>query len=288
MKLFHFDVKVGNWRVLTNTHDIADGAVTFDKIGNGAVTGPKIQDGAVGWKKLSPDLQNIIASAGEHGVALSNEFGDSELLGISQKTLTETIDAIQDRINQLHPGSYLSITATPNLIYKGETSEIDVTVRMKDGSIADKITLMAGNEEVASEENVSQIEATISVQDTTNLTGLAERQGLTFDASTVVTGVKPYYVGSIDSNESPQDMLTDEYRQPIKANPNGTYNITVPANGYKVYFILPDDMEIHKATMSGFDFPLEYDPYFPVDGYTMHLYASANTYDAGSLTIVIS
>lgn len=89
MKLFHFDVKVGNWRVLTNTHDIADGAVTFDKIGNGAVTGSKIQDGAVEWKKLSPDLQNIIASAGKHGVALSNEFGDSELIGISQKTLTE-------------------------------------------------------------------------------------------------------------------------------------------------------------------------------------------------------
>lgn len=273
MKLFHFDVKVGNWRVLTNTHDIADGAVT----------GPKIQDGAVGWKKLSPDLQNIIASAGKHGVALSNEFGDSELIGISQKTLTETIDAIQDRIDQLHPGSYLSITATPNLIYKGETSEIDVTVRMKDGSIADRITLVAGDEEVASEENVSQLETTISVQDTTNLTGLAERQGLTFDAPTVVTGVKPYYVGSI---ESPQDMLTDEYRQPIKANPNGTYNITVPVNGYKVYFILPDGMEIHKATMSGFDFPLEHDPYFPVDGY--HIYASENTYDAGSLTIVIS
>lgn len=229
------------------------------------------------------DLQNQVDSIQIHGMAVSNEFGDDPHIGISQKKLTETFDAIQDKIDHLHPGSFIAISATPNIIYKGETSDIDVVVRMTDDSIADRITLMLGDEEVASEENVSQLEATISIQDTTEFVGLAEKQSLTFEASTVVTGVKPYYVGS---NESPLDMLTDEYRQPIKANPNGTYNITVPVDGYKVYFILPDGMEIHKATMNGFDFPLEHDTYFPVYGY--HIYASENTYDAGSLTIVIS
>ena len=63
-KLFHFDEHIGDWRVLVQTHDIQDGAittrcigdeaVTTDKIADEAVTTPKIADGAVTGEKV-PD-----------------------------------------------------------------------------------------------------------------------------------------------------------------------------------------------------------------------------------------
>ena len=63
-KLFHFDEHIGDWRVLVQTHDIQDGAITTrcigdeavrtEKIADEAVTTPKIADGAVTGEKV-PD-----------------------------------------------------------------------------------------------------------------------------------------------------------------------------------------------------------------------------------------
>lgn len=283
MPTFREDLHVGHKVPLVETDDIMDGGITTDKLEDRAVTNPKIGDKQVSWQKLDDDLQNIIASREEHGVALSNEFGDSELIGITQKKLTETIDAIQDKIDSLHPGSYITITASPNLIYKDETSDVDVTVRMTDGAIADKITLYVDDVEEESVENASRLDTTISVIDTTALYAVAERQGLDYDVHSQITGVRPYWVGA---DEQYTDIIDDAHQQNIKANPSGTYNITVPSNGDYVFFVIPDGMTINRATMSGFDFPLEDARTDLMEGYKV--YQSSNTYDEGELTIVIS
>lgn len=88
-KLFEFIEHIGKYRVLVQTRDIRDDAITSDKIKDGSVNNDKLADLSIAWGKLSKNLQNIIASREEGGVALSSEFGDSELLGITQKKLTE-------------------------------------------------------------------------------------------------------------------------------------------------------------------------------------------------------
>lgn len=267
------------------TNHLAENAVSTANIQDGAVSNPKIGDKQVSWQKLDDDLQNIIASREEHGVALSNEFGDSVLIGITQKKLTEAIDEIQDKIDSLHPGSYITITASPNIIYKDETSDVDVTVRMTDGAIADKITLYVDDVEEESVENASRLDTTISVIDTTVLYAVAKRQGLDYDVQSQITGVRPYWVGADAQYTS---IIDDAHQQNIKANPNGTYNITVPSNGDYVFFVIPEDMTIHRATMGGFEFPLDAPQSIEVEGHVYLVYASSNTYDAGVITIVIS
>lgn len=66
---------------IVKSKNIADGAVTKGKLG----------DESVEWKNISEDVQNIIASMEKGGVALSGEFGGSEMIGINQKKLTEEI-----------------------------------------------------------------------------------------------------------------------------------------------------------------------------------------------------
>lgn len=65
MKLFEFDIHIGDWRVLVQSHDIqngavrsrhiTDGAVTTDKIGDGEVKSRNIGDGAVTTEKIADD-----------------------------------------------------------------------------------------------------------------------------------------------------------------------------------------------------------------------------------------
>ena len=73
-----------------------------------------------------------------------------------------------------------------------------------------------------------------------------------------------------------------------KTSPAGTYNVTVANDGEYIYFNVPSSMSISGATMGGFAFPLEAAQNKTIDGVSYKSYASSNTYDAGTLTIVIS
>jgi hypothetical protein len=67
--------------------------------------------------------------------------------------------------------------------------------------------------------------------------------------------------------------------------PAGTYSVNVRNNRDYVYFDIPNTMNINKATVSGFDMPLQVVT-SPRSGYKC--YQSRNTYDAGTLTVVLS
>ena len=73
-----------------------------------------------------------------------------------------------------------------------------------------------------------------------------------------------------------------------KTSPAGTYEVTVANDGEHIYFNVPSTMTINGATMGGFAFPLDAPVNKTIDGVSYKSYASSNTYDAGTLTIVIS
>ena len=251
---------------------------------NLAQTNARIEEVNNSLLKKEHDLYLAIASVVQGCVALKQDFGNSEVFGISQKILTERIDNIQDQIDRLHPGTFgLSITVTPNIVYIEEETNVSVVAKMANSEIADEIKLKIGSEIIASVNNSNTLITTITVNNATHLKAEATKQGLTYEGNGTVYGTKPYYVGSAATYN---DVYNNTYKQSIKLNPNGTYNIVVPTNGYKVYFIVPSSMTINRATMSGFEFPLDAPDTSLIEGYKV--YVSSNTYDAGTLTIVIS
>lgn len=76
-----------------------------------------------------------------------------------------------------------------------------------------------------------------------------------------------------------------------KTSPVGTYNIVVSENEQYIYINVPAHMNYDikgKATMGGFDFPLENATDVTIGGVAYKSYRSSNTYNAGTWTIVIS
>lgn len=81
---------------------LGDKVVTTEKIADKAVTKDKMADKSVGLPELAPDVHQALASVHKGGIAVTNDFGDSEYVGISQKTLTEMkrgLDADVSTIN---------------------------------------------------------------------------------------------------------------------------------------------------------------------------------------------
>mgnify|MGYP002853860318 CR=1 FL=1 len=81
---------------------MANDSVDTDNIVDHSVINAKLDDGSVSWGKLDDNVQNIISTSdGEHGIPLATEFGDSDLLGITQRVITGAKENLQSQINDI-------------------------------------------------------------------------------------------------------------------------------------------------------------------------------------------
>lgn len=85
------------------TLTLADGAVTTKKIADKAITINKFADGVINdviRPLIDAAKEEINAQIGAGGVAFSDDFGNSNLIGITQKKLTEAYNDIISRITE--------------------------------------------------------------------------------------------------------------------------------------------------------------------------------------------
>jgi hypothetical protein len=182
----------------------------------------------------------------------------------------------------------LSRTSGNSLYFVGDTFTIKATATCSVS--ANTITIKCGNSTIASIQNAKTamgsqtIDPTLSSAPTTiNFTAEAVIGSVKKTASFSVSLVNPMYVGA---GAAYTDVVKDNHKQSARTSASGTYNVTVASNGQYVFFVVPSSMTINKVTLSGFDFPLLAADTTSKSGYK--IYKSANTYKAGTLTLVVS
>lgn len=84
MKLFDFDIHIGDWRVLVQSNDIQNGAVQSRHITDDAVTTDKIGDGEVKSGNIAPEA------------VTTDKIGDREVKGMNIATGAVTNDKLAD------------------------------------------------------------------------------------------------------------------------------------------------------------------------------------------------
>lgn len=230
------------------------------------------------------EIYKAIASIVAGGVALKQSFGDSEEFGISQKVLTESRDNLQAQIDEIvSGGATINLTATPSPVFVGVSSTINLSATTNKNATNIKIKKGVDVLSVGSGSSLSGTD-TINPSTAGNITYTAEFtiSGLQRSTTRNVVAVYPIRIGSGATYTEGTVLNTP------KTSPAGTYNVIVSNNEDYVWFNVPSTMTINGATMSGFDFPLETPVDVTIGGVAYKSYQSSNTYDAGSLTIVIS
>lgn len=235
------------------------------------------------------------------------EFGNNPEFAVSQKVLTQkfaeveqeianilngTSDIIdknihlsQAQINQILLADAITATlsASPSPIFVGVEQIISLVANVN--TTANEIKIKKGETIIATGSGTSLSgNDTITPSGTGNTNYSAEFiiGGLTKIASKSVTAVYPIRVGSSASYTDGTPLTTP------KTSPAGTYNVTVAANANYIWFNVPATMSINRATMSGFNFPLENPTSVTINGIAYKSYRSSNTYDIGTYQIVIS
>lgn len=247
----------------------------------------ELRDLEVTVDEKEAEIYKAIASIVAGGVALKQSFGDSEEFGISQKVLTESRDNLQAQIDDIvSDKATVSLSASASTYIVGSST---FTLIASTNTNAESIVIKQGNNVIATGSGKTVAQTITVVQETAaNIIYTAEftfAGGNKRTAMTTVYFVDKVYVGS---GAVYTDVVGDSYAQSARRSPAGTYNVTVAENGQYVFFVVPATMSITKATLSGFDFPLDTPVSVAVEDVAYKVYRSNNTNDAGTYQIVIS
>ncbi|MBO7693016.1 MAG: hypothetical protein J6Y28_09695 [Acholeplasmatales bacterium] len=233
------------------------------------------------------EIYKAIASIVAGGVALKQSFGNSEEFGISQKVLTESRDALQAQIDAIiSDKATVSLAVSTSTFIVGERTFI---LTASTNTNAETIAIYQSNVGIAIGSGKTLVKEVTVNQATAGSIGYTAE--FTFAGNNKRTAnVTVYFVNKIyvGSGAVYTDITTDSYAVSARRSPAGTYNVTVEQNGQYIFFVIPATMSITKATLSGFDFPLESPVTETIDNVSYKVYKSSNTIDAGTYQIVIS
>lgn len=203
----------------------------------------------------------------------------------ADEILDDDLRMKQSQINAIILGDAIktSLAASPSVAFVGTAVAIALTATSS--TKADTITIKKGSTVLATGANKTSLTGnhTLTPSEGNNAyTAEFVIGGLTKNASQNVTGVYPIRIGSGAGYVDGTAISTP------KTSPAGTYTINVANDRDYVYLNVPATMTISKATMSGFDFPLESPQAVTIGGVAYKSYRSGNTYYKGTITVVLS
>lgn len=203
-------------------------------------------------------------------------------------TIEAESNTMKDQINSIIVSqATMSFSASPSVIYAEESGQtISLSSRVTTIGTVTKHTIKRG-ETVISDGSGNQLSGTdndTNTQSNIIYTAVSVINGVNITRTTTVYAKYPIYYGAADDWSA---INVDANKAPAKMSPVGTYNINISKDGQSVFFNVPSGMTISKATVSGFDMPFKAPVKRDVNGKEYNSYESANTYTAGTLTVVV-
>lgn len=290
----YMNAKAGDTVIIDSTQYTL---VKWSTSGEGWLTDLNVSD--ADEKKAKMDVKCVwIRSNGsvyiddyEAGVTVDTELDMSSSNPVENAVIAQTVNNLQSQISaiQAEKATFtVKRTSGSSIYFVGDA--IDAYIQADCSITADTITISQGGSTKQSATNAKQCiyhetkaAGATTAPTTLTYTAKAVIGDVTKTASVSISVVNPMYVGA---GAAYADVVVAGCKQSARTSASGTYNVTVTSNGQYVFFVVPSSMTINKVTLSGFDFPLLAADTTSKSGYK--IYKSANTYKAGTLTLVVS
>ena len=230
---------------------------------------------------LENQMQSFLATA-SGGKAFSNMYGNSEVMGVTQKALTETMNGLYELIFDalgIEVGD-VKITISPDGFFSNEAAVVNIAATA-DYGLFDFVKVYFDGEKVFEETSINTFSKDLTISGTTTIKVEAQVLGKLYTYEKTVTMASDFFIGAGSTYE---DVYNPKYSRPYDGNPTGSYTIEV-AEGQRIIIILPtaDVSKIEQIEMNDFNIPMDTTTF---GIYTV--YTSLNTYQAGTYTIDIN
>lgn len=234
------------------------------------------------YKGITDELYSMIRSIQVGGIALSDRLGNREDIGVTQKALTDIINSLNTRIDDI-AGEYtrgFSMTVTPDAFISEDTCEVNITAQMSTG-LFEHIAFYLDDVLLVEGDKVSSLTRTTTIDKTTEVKCIATIMGIEYTKRHTVTKYYPFFIGGGNSLE---EALTPENARTYDGSLAGGYDVEVKEN-QRIYVLIPLSIQsqVVRMDMNGFEIPM--DRY--TDGRNV-IYVTQNRYKAGTLNIDIT
>jgi len=230
---------------------------------------------------LETQMQSFLATA-SGGEAFSNMYGDSEVMGVTQKALTETLDGLYKLIFDalgIEVGD-VQISITPDGFFSNEAAVVNIAATA-DYGLFDFVRVYFDGEKVIEETSIATFSEDKTISKTTTIKVEAQVLGKLYTYEKTVTISSDFFIGAGATYE---DIYNPQHTRPYDGDPTGSYTIEVE-EGQRIIIILPtaDVSKIEQIEMNDFNIPMDTTTF---GIYTV--YTSLNTYQAGTYQIDIN
>lgn len=238
------------------------------------------------YANITNELYDMVASLQVGGIALSNQFGDREDIGITQKSLTKAIGRIWDEISTITGKEYMkfSLTVSPDVIYTESPVRVNVTADCSDSiSNFDRIEIYKDNELVAESSDVDVFTTSVMLSETATIKAIGYILGKRLVKEEQVTVEIPFFMGG---GQVYTDVINEECRKELVGSLQGDYDISVDNTGDYIFIIIPmsrkEEFRRANLDMNGFEIPMNV-----TELGELIICKTLNTYMAGTYNIDI-
>lgn len=229
------------------------------------------------------ELNDLIKTFTIEKVGVVDSFGNSQTAAISQRTLTNAITEIWDKLWEItgEPGDGICVKITPEVFVSEGAGIVKVTATATN-KVFEKVKILVNDTLVIEKDYTYGFLENITIEDTSVVTTVIQIMGKEYTDVKVVTKLFPFFIGS---GTVWQDAETVENAQLYRGHLSGSYDVTVHNNNDKLYVIIPKRLayQMIRVDTNGFEVPMVTHE----DGEKL-IYESTNNYIAGRYNLDIT
>lgn len=219
---------------------------------------------------------------------LVNDFGNSTDKAVSQKTLTDAINRIWEKFEDLtgEVSRGISMIVTPTF-YTGDAGcDVHVTVQTVDASgIFEHIAFYVNNELVHEADDVDYLEFDTEITDTSVVKCVAQILGVEYMQQKVITRYESFWVGA---GATYADVMDSGHIVPLRRHMRGVCDVTAE-DGDHIIVVMAENIRegFIRADINGIEIPFN-ESTVNVDGDAYSVFTSVETYSVGTYNIDIN
>lgn len=227
------------------------------------------------------------------GIPLDNKLGDSELVGVTQKVLTEILQGIVSKLGNIsgEPTNIINMIVTPEYFTgsAGCDLQINATIEGTLGNF-EVIEFYIDDELIGHFEDVSSVtpedfDEPIHINTNCVVKCVAQIMGITYRKEQAINRVTSFYIGG---GNNAADIINSEHRKDIQGGMTGYYDVNLADNDHLL--IVMDatyENEFERADLNGFEIPF-IKTYTTISDISYVVYKTNSSYIEGIYRIFIN
>lgn len=238
-------------------------------------------------RTIEVENDNIISVA-TGGITLSDQFGNSDNMGMTQKALTNAFNRIWDKLEQMSGNLYkgISLIVTPGYFIGNEGSEVHIIASTEDSTCTfEKLQIYINGDLVTETENVEYFEFDTTISEESIIMCKAQILGVEYTKMKTIKHYDAFWVGA-GLNYS--DVLNINHNVELTPDFRSNLDVTFNDNEY-LFIIIGKYMEnnFQRADMNGLEIQFNSET-VTIDGDEYIVFKSLNTYVQGTYNIDIN